>query len=374
MAVVSAIVAAALAARLYPHGCCRWYTMPSGRSTPAKTPPDVRSVISGVGLDPILYSSVGRIDVYNWSAGACSCCATPPPVTHRRDEIDMLQTPDEVRKPIRFAQFTQGRRDQFYYGEPYADQRALGVLQGRRFCGPWYSMVWQRLIPAGSVAIDIGTDIGDTTVPLAHATKGGTTIAIEAVSAHYQMLVLQSRLNPHLKIIPHLTAVTNEDNITVRMTGQTMHKTGGRGAPVIGRRLTELLKEKHGVEVLRRVSFIKIDCEGHDPAIVESIQDLLRMNKPALWIEWFAPFKGSSPDACSADSKNMFDIIEKAGYVAYQSCTQPRGLDARLCEWPPKKSRGCQNKNWETDLLLLPKENTPDKWAGGRYEWKGGDL
>eukprot|EP01062_Namystynia_karyoxenos_P060222 TRINITY_DN51752_c0_g1_i1.p1 TRINITY_DN51752_c0_g1~~TRINITY_DN51752_c0_g1_i1.p1 ORF type:complete len:385 (+),score=42.82 TRINITY_DN51752_c0_g1_i1:86-1240(+) len=362
--------AGAAAAGGHPYCCLFHYSTHARKSV--VTTPDVRELMNKVGLSDLPLPHVGRVDVYNWSTGVCSCCLEQAP-THSADQRRMLSTPRESRKRISFAQLTAGGQNDIFFGTPGGGPWATGIQNGGPYCAPWWALVWMRLMPDRAVAIDIGTHIGDTTVPLAHATRGGDTIGFDAEVHPYNYVRLQAALNPHLRIHPHHVAIGTEDkNVRFRSQQQVTH--GEVGEEVRLRRLLPFL-QRHHPSLISRISFIKIDAEGQDNNILRAIKDLLDSNRPAMWVEWYGRFKSSPSTTCSAGSAALFATIRDLGYVPYIPCSpihrRPPNQMPK-CAWPPEQVRGCENRHWQADLLLLPKENTPDRWDAEGYVWRKG--
>ena len=166
---------------------------------------------------------------------------------------------------------------------------------------PQYLANLRRYLRPGDVAIDIGANVGDSTLPLALAVgSSGAVLALEPNPFVFPTLELLASLNPdRTSIIPLPIAATRDDGPTVMHFSERGYCNGAinegvsrwvhGGAyqlSVEGRRFPALLEREYP-DLLPRLRFIKVDAEGHDLAILESMEDLLRKLRPVLQVEFF---------------------------------------------------------------------------------------
>lgn len=157
----------------------------------------------------------------------------------------------------------------------------------------------QKYLRAGDVAIDIGAHSGDSTLPIAFAVGAeGCVLAFEANRYVYPTLKKNAELNPErTHIIPYNLAIAEADddyefvyNDPGFMNGgNSEHLKGSRHAGIFqqtvkGVNLTEFLLRYHP-DLVERIRFIKIDAEGYDLAIAESIASLIDSQQPYVQIE-----------------------------------------------------------------------------------------
>ena len=67
--------------------------------------------------------------------------------------------------------------------------------------------------------MDIGAHVGDTTLPLGVAAKGGTVVAFE-MGPPVEILRINARLNPQFNIDIYNVAITNHTNSVLYETGR----------------------------------------------------------------------------------------------------------------------------------------------------------
>lgn len=153
-----------------------------------------------------------------------------------------------------------------------------------------------KYIPKGSVAIDIGAHVGDTSVAYSLVVGDeGKVIAFEPNPSCFEILLINAEKNQN--IIPVNAAVTEEDgNYTFYYTDPGL--CNGAFAemlsihpyrvpvPVVGVNLEKWL-EKNAKELIPQIKFIKIDTEGYDRYIIKNISSFLLKYRPVIQTELF---------------------------------------------------------------------------------------
>lgn len=183
---------------------------------------------------------------------------------------------------------------------------------------------FQQFIKEGDFVIDIGANIGDTTVPIALAAGAtGLTLGFDPNPFAFKILEKNATLNPALtNIIPVPCAISNTDeeyyfisseasfgNGAISSTKQSLHGNFVYGNKVKGVILENFLDTNYS-EWLPKLSFIKIDAEGYDKEIIKSISGLLSRYKPTIIAECF--------DKLSDHEKiELFTVISKLGYQLF---------------------------------------------------------
>ena len=183
---------------------------------------------------------------------------------------------------------------------------------------------FKQFINEGDLVIDIGANIGDTTVPMALcAGATGLTLAFDPNPLVFKILEKNASLNPGMQNIEPLRfAISKEEESFYFVSSEASFGNGGisvtKESPhgkfvypekILGINLHHLLESKYSDRVLR-LSFIKIDTEGYDKEIIKSIHDLIIKCKPVIVAESFG-------DASDSDKKELFDVIHKCGYEIF---------------------------------------------------------
>jgi FkbM family methyltransferase len=157
----------------------------------------------------------------------------------------------------------------------------------------------RKFLRPGDVAIDIGAHTGDSTIPIALAVgKTGCVLALEPNRYVFPVLKSNSELNAgKTNIIPLMFAATPEDAEMKFQYSDSGYCNGGRfegmskwlhghafTLAVQGRNLHSLLKKTYP-ELLPRIRYIKIDTEGYESVVLQSLSDLIEERKPFMKVE-----------------------------------------------------------------------------------------
>jgi FkbM family methyltransferase len=157
----------------------------------------------------------------------------------------------------------------------------------------------RKFVSPGDVAIDIGAHTGDTSIPIALATgKTGCVLAFEPNPYVFAILQQNASLNPEkTHIIPLMFAASPVDAQLEFHYSDSGFCNGGRfegiskwlhahafELQVQGRNVQALLKQLYP-ELIPRIRFIKIDTEGYEPVVLESLRELITQVKPYMMVE-----------------------------------------------------------------------------------------
>lgn len=192
---------------------------------------------------------------------------------------------------------------------------------------------WGQYILPGTIAIDIGAHSGDTTLPMALLTGStGMVLAFEPNPYVYEILKFNQYLNRNSLNIEIVDLAIMEQEGTYEFTYSDLQCCNGgyydleewkainpnvNVIPVKGVNLAEFLQARFGQEydsILKRVSFIKIDCEGYDKEVIKTLKPIIDVAKPALFVEWFINFNQEQSD-------DLFQSIHALGYSCYHPIT-----------------------------------------------------
>jgi FkbM family methyltransferase len=159
----------------------------------------------------------------------------------------------------------------------------------------------REFLRPGDVAIDIGAHSGDSTLPIALAVgPTGTTLAFEPNGFVFPVLEANAALNVgKTRIVALPYAVTPQDGkITFEYSdagfcnggfheGISRWKHGHAfELEVEGVALEPFLARRHP-NLVDRIRYVKIDAEGFDRSVIESIRGLLLRTRPFLEAEFF---------------------------------------------------------------------------------------
>jgi FkbM family methyltransferase len=183
----------------------------------------------------------------------------------------------------------------------------------------------QRFVAKGDFVIDIGAHSGDTTVPLAIAAgPTGCALALEPNPYVFKVLEVNASLNrDKTNIVPRSFAATEHDGQYVFHYSDASFCNGGfksqqrwrlyrRKYPltVQGRNLLDVLRSEFA-DWLPKLSYVKVDAEGYDRAILASILPILRETQPVIRTEVFRKLLKNERYA-------LFDLLSNIGYRVHR--------------------------------------------------------
>src|SRR6266446_8491620 len=185
----------------------------------------------------------------------------------------------------------------------------------------------RRSLRAGDVAIDIGAHTGDTTLPIALAVGAtGLVMGLEPNPYVFPVLERNASLNrAKTTILPLNFAAMRTDGRYEFQYGEEGYCNGGfhegvsrwlHGSAfkvrVEGRNVQEFLIQQHP-DLIPRLRFIKVDAEGFDLPILETLEDLVRSQRPFLQVEMFSLRKSTT-----AYRLGLYDFLVRHGYEVHR--------------------------------------------------------
>lgn len=183
---------------------------------------------------------------------------------------------------------------------------------------------FKKFIKEGDMAIDIGANIGDTTVPMALAAgHSGITLGFDPNPYVFKILEANAALNKDkTNIVPLQYAISKDEDEFYFISSEASFGNGGISptkesihgkfvAPekIKGIDLTQFLQREYASRV-DKLSFIKIDTEGYDKEIIKSIRTLIQKYKPTIIAESF----GASSDEAKME---LYEVIHRDGYQIF---------------------------------------------------------
>ena len=189
---------------------------------------------------------------------------------------------------------------------------------------------YKRFIRKGDFSIDIGAHTGDSTLPIALAAgTTGTTLALEPNPYVFPILEKNVRLNRKTaNIIPLLAAAAQDDGVMQFEYSDSGFCNGGRHEnisvlehghvfklSVWGINIARELKTDFA-EYLPKLRFIKVDAEGYDLYILQTLKDIIQEYKPYIKAE---VYKKSSAEY----RKEMLSFLQDMGYTIYHLKAEP---------------------------------------------------
>jgi FkbM family methyltransferase len=148
----------------------------------------------------------------------------------------------------------------------------------------------------GSVAVDVGANVGMFTVPLATAVgPTGAVLAFEPHPANAERLRGNCRVNGRSNVVVHEVALAESEGTAVLKLGKDAAygstvqvwpgKESGETLSVPSRTLDGVWREAGQPDV----SFVKVDVEGAELQVLSGARDLLATCSPSLLLEANSP-------------------------------------------------------------------------------------
>ena len=185
----------------------------------------------------------------------------------------------------------------------------------------------------GDVAIDIGAHTGDSTLPIALAVGArGLVYALEPNPYVFKVLAANAALNlQKARVAPLMFAAMPHDGQFEFEYSDSGYCNGGfhdrvsrwrhghfHRLRVEGRNLMEYLRA-HAPEALPRLRYIKIDTEGFDRMIVQSMAAAIIAARPYIKTEIYKHLSDDERDAYERDLRGLgYRLFKCEGEIVYR--------------------------------------------------------
>lgn len=158
----------------------------------------------------------------------------------------------------------------------------------------------ESFVSPGDWVIDVGANVGHYTAKLSRLVgPAGRVLAFEPVPRTFELLTANARQFPHANVTL-LNVAASDRPATMAMDVPDVES---------GAYLARLTDKDTGLNILcmpldsfplpQRVRLVKIDAEGHEPAVLRGMTELLRRDRPVLIVE--ASSDESSAFLCERD-------------------------------------------------------------------------
>jgi FkbM family methyltransferase len=210
----------------------------------------------------------------------------------------------------------------------------------------------QEFIPDGSLAIDVGANVGFFSLRFARwVGSGGEVISIEPEDRNYQTLIAALKregLSGRVRAMKAVAAATAGPMfLEINHLHPADHKLSrdGTGVAVEAVRLDDLVQDKG----FRKPSLVKIDVQGAEMLVLQGAPDILGLAGPALFVE----LHEEGLQRFGASVSAILDYLSRYGYEPYwltRNGPHRKSSAAEICA----KAAG----NGYVDVLFL-KERRP---------------
>jgi FkbM family methyltransferase len=170
----------------------------------------------------------------------------------------------------------------------------------------------ERFINEDSNILDIGANIGIHSVYFSQIATKGNIISVEPQTHIYHVLI--KNIENHHNITPINVAIFTEPKITSFFVAEDNAYSSLKDT-----QKKKILKKQNVItfpadyfkDIFPKIDFIKIDVEGLENDVVESMKELMIQHKPIMFIEIY---KG---DNSNPDPEKTIQTIIDIGYEAY---------------------------------------------------------
>lgn len=144
----------------------------------------------------------------------------------------------------------------------------------------------EKNIKDDSVVIDAGANIGTMCVPFSKFKKGVTVHAFEPSRVLYNQMCGNLFLNNSLNVTPHRKALSNKRETLYYEEINIQQQNNYGDNRMFGGECQITAVPLDSLEFEKKVSFIKVDCQGYDLQVLYGAKEILRKDSPVVVMEW----------------------------------------------------------------------------------------
>jgi FkbM family methyltransferase len=144
--------------------------------------------------------------------------------------------------------------------------------------------IFNMVLRPGDVAVEVGSNIGALTVPMARLCK--RVYAFEAQPENFELLKKNLRENDIDNVSPFQIAISDVSGATHVSSLEFLgHHNFGRVETGTGDSRVELATIDHLLRREMKIKFIKIDVEGGELEVLRGAADIIKRDRPLLYVE-----------------------------------------------------------------------------------------
>ena len=214
--------------------------------------------------------------------------------------------------------------------------------------------LFNKLLKPTSVVVEVGSNIGMHTVPLAKICHAGQVICFEPQRVIFQMMCANLALN-NLTHVHALHAAVGEAarEISIQQAGYDKVWNYGAFSVEKGFSAEKQFKEPLSIETIQllaldsvpliqscaRIDLLKIDAEGFEKKVLDGARATLKKYRPLLFLE----------NNNELQSPELLNYIRNLGYKPYWYCSlRHRDNNFNQAFWPIEGS--------DVNILCIPNE------------------
>jgi len=204
--------------------------------------------------------------------------------------------------------------------------------------------IYKMFALPGSVAVDVGANLGIHTLALSHCVFRGTVFSFEPRRSIYTRLIENLTENGIVNVVASDKAIGDSCGVSLLDVDEDDYNIGKARIGHQGNQIVEITMLDHALkDPPSAISLIKIDTEGYELRVLRGASCVLAEHRPVLVCEY-------SPSAYS-----LHQIQDLLPYRAY-CFSIPYNLYGKI-----KPVRECPD--YPCDILIVPEEKlTQETW------------
>ena len=153
----------------------------------------------------------------------------------------------------------------------------------------------KKFIKKNHNVIDVGANIGRYSFKLSELVgKNGLVYAFEPMNKSYLTLLSLINFSEVKNILPFNFALSNKSNFVMMKEQESPHKKDylfgtQTESKIVNDNKDSILKyaiKLDEIKIKKKISFIKIDCEGFELQVLKGAKSIIKKNKPVILVEF----------------------------------------------------------------------------------------
>lgn len=180
-------------------------------------------------------------------------------------------------------------RNGFHYRLDISDYMQHAIYFGLQNDTDFDREFLYSLIKKDAVVLDIGANIGETTLHFARLASNGIVFGFEPVPYVFDFFQNNVRLNNVDNIIAQNIALSNKDEVLFfqdtpnkNSSGITLNKNEVENSAKV---LATTLDSLDAKQAFKKIDLIKIDVEGFEPFVLEGASNSILKYRPKMYVE-----------------------------------------------------------------------------------------
>jgi FkbM family methyltransferase len=168
----------------------------------------------------------------------------------------------------------------------------------------------QKIVKKNQNVIDVGANIGRYSFKLSKLVgKNGLVYAFEPMNKSFLTFLALITFSKVKNILPFNFALSNKSNFVFMKELESSQKKNyifgtQTESKIVNKKKNSIVKyciELDKIDIKKKISFIKIDCEGFELEVLQGSKRLIKKNKPIILFEY-------------NDNKKVINYLKSLGY------------------------------------------------------------